>query len=54
MKINTKALETFIKKANRKLLDIEIAQSIKEIKEGKTKVYNSSSDFLKHIKSRLA
>ncbi|MBI2086902.1 MAG: hypothetical protein HYT69_01900 [Candidatus Zambryskibacteria bacterium] len=54
LKDNTKALETFIKKANHKLVELDVLQSIWEIKSGKGKIYNSSADFMKHIKSKLS
>ncbi len=54
LKDNTRELENFIKKANRKLLELEIMQSVWEIKNGKGKIYNSSSNFMKHIKSKLS
>ena len=49
LKKNTKALETFIKKANRKLVELEILQSISDIKNGKYKIYNSAKEFMDHI-----
>ena len=54
LKGNTKALETFIKKANRKLVELEILQSVWEIKNNKGKIYNSSTDFMRHIKLKLS
>jgi hypothetical protein len=54
LKNSAKELETFIKKANRKLVELEILQSVWEIKNGKGKIYNSSTDFMKHIKSKLS
>jgi hypothetical protein len=54
IKKNTKALQDFIKKANRKLVEVEVMQSILDIKNGKGKVYNSASDFLKSLKTKLS
>ncbi len=53
IKKNTKELEGFIKKANRKLLELEVMQSVSELKEGKGRVYDSSTDFMRYIKSKL-
>ena len=53
LKKNTKALQDFIKKANRKLVEVEVMQSILYIKNGKGKVYNSAGDFLKSIKAKI-
>jgi len=53
LKKNMKSLQDFIKKANRKLLEIEVMQSILDIKNGKSKVYNSAVDFMKTIKAKI-
>ena len=46
-------LESFIKKANRKLLELDIMQSVWELKNGKGEIYKSSIDFMRDIKSKL-
>ena len=53
IKNNTRELESFIKKANRKLLELDIMQSVWELKNGKGEIYKSSIDFMHHIKSKL-
>ena len=53
LKNNAKELKTFIKKANKKLLEVEVLQSIWEIKNGKAKVFNSSSDLMRYVKSKI-
>ena len=53
LKNNTRELKNFIKKANKKLLEIEVLQSMWEIKNGKAKIFNSSSDLMRYIKSKI-
>jgi len=53
IKKNTKELENFVKKAKRKLLEFEIMQSEWETKQGKSKIYRSSAEFMRHIKSQI-
>ena len=49
---NKKELEGFIKKANRKLLEFEIAQSEWEIAHGKIKVFKSAKEIKSYMKSK--
>jgi uncharacterized protein YqgV (UPF0045/DUF77 family) len=51
---NADELGIFIKKANRKLLELEVLQATLEIKNGKGKTYSSAATFMKHIKSKLS
>jgi uncharacterized protein YqgV (UPF0045/DUF77 family) len=51
---NADELGSFIKKANRKLLELEVLQAELEIKNGKGKTYSSAANFIKHIKSKLS
>ena len=53
LKNDAKELKNFIKKANKKLLEIEVLQSMWEIKNGKAKSFNSSSDLMRYIKSKI-
>ena len=53
IKKNTKELEDFIKKAQRKLLEFEVMQSEWETAHGGGKVYKSSAEFMKHIRSQM-
>ena len=50
---NTRSLENFIKKANRKLLELEVMQSMHDIKNGRYKIYNSANDLMDHIESKI-
>ena len=50
---NHNELDAFIKKANRKLFELEIFQSEWEYKNGKYKVYKSADHLIRRFKSKL-
>lgn len=49
----TKRLEKSIKKANRTLLEFEVAQAKWEIARGMGKAYPSAGAFMRHIRRKL-
>lgn len=53
LKNNKKELQNFIKKANRKLLELDVLQSVWELKKGKGRIYKSSADLMSHISSKV-
>ena len=52
IKNNAKELESFIKKAKRKLLEFEIAKSEWEIAHGRGKVFKSAIQLREYMKSK--
>jgi len=46
-------LESIIKKASRALLEFEVAQAKWEISQGKGRVFKSSAELKRYIKSKL-
>jgi len=53
IKKNTRELEGFVKKAKRKLLEFEVMQAEWETINNKSRVYQSSTNFMRHIKSQV-
>ena len=49
----TNRLEKSIKKANRTLLEFEVAQAKWEIAHGMGKAYSSAGAFMRHIRRKL-
>ena len=45
-------LENFIKKARRKLLEVEVMQAEWEKQNGKGKVFKTAKDLIKYVKSK--
>lgn len=50
MERDARELESFIRKARRKLLEFEVLQSAAEIRDGKGKAYRSASEFVKSLR----